>query len=82
MLETPYPYMQPSANQLLNMLARLVEIYTNTLVVIGVLLLILLLWLCVSELQQSKRSKQASRRVRANPSRQMARHRLLEDSLF
>ena len=82
MLETSYPYMQPSADQIMNMLGRLIELYTNTLVVIGALLLVLLLWFCISELQQSKRSKRASRRARANPSRQMARHRLLEDSLF
>ena len=62
MLNTTYPYMQSSANQFIEVLNNIVEVYTNAVLVVGLLLLVLLVWLCASELQQSQR-----RRVKRQP---------------
>ena len=61
MLNTSFPFMQSSSDQLMEMFGRLIEVYTNTVLAIGILLLILLIWLCASELQQSRQSRRARR---------------------
>ncbi|HKP11911.1 MAG TPA: hypothetical protein VJZ91_07355, partial [Blastocatellia bacterium] len=76
------PYMQSSADQFVDLLGRLIEVYTTTLLVIGALLLVLTVWLCVSELRQSKRAARTGRRLPATPPRRAAARRLLEESLF
>jgi hypothetical protein len=57
MLNTTYPYMQSSANQFIEVLNHIIEVYSNVVLVVGLLLLILLVWLCASELQRSKQGK-------------------------
>ena len=74
------PYMQSSADQMIDMLGRLIALYTTTVLVIGALLLLLMVWLCVSELRQSKTSRRADRRAPASPPRQAVAHTLLEES--
>ena len=63
MLNTAYPYMQSSANQFVEVLNHIVEVYSHVVLVVGLLLLILLVWLCASELQQSRQR----RRVKHQP---------------
>lgn len=84
MFNTSYPYMQSSANQFIEMLNRIVEVYTNAVLVIGILLLVLLVWLCASELQQSKQDRRAARQPQTNCPRTVTRchavRGLLEES--
>lgn len=68
MSNTPYPYLQGSSNQLLDTLQTFVNVYTNVAILLGALLLVLLVWLCVSELRQSPPRFSASRKLTANHS--------------
>ena len=68
MSNTPYPYLQGSSNQLLDTLQIFVNVYTNVAILLGALLLVLLVWLCVSELRQSPPRFSASRKLKANHS--------------
>jgi hypothetical protein len=61
MVNTSYPYMQASGDQLIDMLEKLVAIYTHVAVILGAMLLVLMVWLCFSELQQSKKLMRAAR---------------------
>jgi hypothetical protein len=61
MLNTSFPFMQSSSDQFMEVFGRLIEVYTNTVLAVGILLLILLVWLCASELQQVKQSRRARR---------------------
>ena len=88
MVNTPYPYIQASENQLIDMLEKLVDTYTHVVVILGAMLLVLLVWLCFSELRQSQKLKRAARNPRMNqpqrPSgRRPTRHRaFIEDSFI
>jgi hypothetical protein len=81
MLNTSYPYMQSSANQFIEMLNHIVEIYTSAVLVIGVLLLVLL---CATELQQSRQGRRATRQPQTHRPHAVARRHgargLLEES--
>jgi hypothetical protein len=68
MLNTSFPFMQSSSDQFMEVFQKLIEVYTNTVLAIGIMLLILLVWLCASELQQSKRSRRAKRQPQARQS--------------
>ena len=65
MLNTTYPYVQASGNQVVDMLESLVDTYTSIATIIGALLLVLLICLCIAELRQpakaSKRPASAKR---------------------
>ena len=63
MVNTPYPYMQASGDQLIDMLKKLVDVYTHVAVILGAMLLVLLVWLCFSELWQSQKLKRAARKT-------------------
>ena len=88
MVNTPYPYMQASGNQIIDMLEKLVATFTHVAVIMGAMLLVLMVWLCVSELRQSQKLKRATRNPRMNqpqrPSgRRPTRHRaFIEDSFI
>lgn len=49
------PYMQTSGNQIVDMLETLVNACINITIILGAMILVLMVWLCVSELQQSKK---------------------------
>jgi hypothetical protein len=81
MVNTPYPYMQASGNQLVDMLEKLVGIFTNVAIILGAMLLVLMVWLCVSELRQSQKLKRAARKpLRNQPQRSSGRRAFIEES--
>ena len=65
MLNTTYPYVQASGNQVVDMLESVVDAYTNVAILIGALLVLILICLCIAELRQpaqaAKRSAGAKR---------------------
>ena len=81
MVNTPYPYMQASGNQLIDLLTKLVDAYTHVAVILGAMLLVLLVWLCFSELRQSQKLKRAARNPRMDqPQRPTRRRAFIEES--
>ena len=88
MVNTPYPYMQASGDQLIDMLKKLVDVYTHVAVILGAMLLVLLVWLCLSELWQSQKLKRAARNPLMNQPQCPARRRptrrraFIEDSFI
>ena len=81
MVNTPYPYMQASGNQLIDMLEKLVDTYIHIMVILGAMLLVLLVWLCFSELRQSQKLKRAARNPLMNqPQRPSGRRAFIEES--
>jgi hypothetical protein len=59
MLNTPYPYLQASGNHLVDTLETLIDMYANAAAIIGAVLLIILVWLCLAELQRSSIARRA-----------------------
>jgi hypothetical protein len=88
MVNTPYPYMQASGNQIIEMLEKLVSVFTYVAVILGAMLLVLLVWLCFSELRQSQKLKRAARNPLMNQPQRPARRRptrhraFIEDSFI
>lgn len=81
MVNTPYPYMQASGTQIVDMLEKLVDTYIHFMVILGAILLVLLVWLCVSELRQSQKLKRAARKpLRNQPQRPSGRRAFIEES--
>jgi hypothetical protein len=72
------PYMQASGNQIVDMLETLVNACINVTVILGAMILVLMVWLCFSELRQSKKRRRVIRSPRMDqpqrpPSRQPTR---------
>ena len=81
MTNTPYPYMQASGNQIMDMLETMVNAYTNVTIILAAMFLVLLVWLCISELRQSKDRRRIVGSPRLNqPHRTAHRRGLLEES--
>lgn len=81
MLDTTYPYMQASGNQVINMLETLVDAYTNVATVIGAMLLVLLICLCIAELRQpAKSSRAGGPLLKRSSARRLGERSLLEES--
>lgn len=82
MLNTPYPYLQASGNHLIEMLETLIDMYANAAAIIGAVLLIVLVWLCLSELQRSSIAKRAGGSLAKRPptSRQLSERGWLGES--
>ncbi|MFL6273824.1 MAG: hypothetical protein ACJ74G_01330 [Blastocatellia bacterium] len=82
MLNTPYPYLQASGNHLVDMLETLIDMYANAAAIIGAVLLIVLVWLCLSELQRSSIAKRAGGSLAKRPPapRRLGERRWLEES--
>jgi hypothetical protein len=87
MSDMPYSYLQASGNQMIKMLETIVDAYTHVAIILSVSLLALLLWLCFSELRQSKKRSRMGHKHRPDsmnrpsgdgPSRPRAR---LEESV-
>ena len=62
MLNTFHPYWQASGDQIIHLLDTLAGAYTKVAIIIGAMLLVLLVWLCIAELQQSKKLHRATRK--------------------
>jgi hypothetical protein len=60
------PYMQASGNQIVDMLETLVNACINITIILGAMILVLMVWLCVSELQQSKKRLRVIRSPRTD----------------
>ena len=88
MVNTPYPYMQASGDQLIDILKKLVDVYIYVAVILGAMLLVLLVWLCFSELRQSQKLKRVARNPLMNQPQRPARRRptrrraFIEDSFI
>lgn len=73
MTNTPYPYMQASGNQIMEMLETVVNAYTVVTIILAAALLVLLAWLCISELLQSKDRRRVVGSPRPNQPQRTAR---------
>jgi hypothetical protein len=63
------------------MLEKLVDTFTHVAVILGAMFLILLVWLCLSELRQSQKLKRAARNPLVNqPQRPSGRRAFIEES--
>ncbi|HJQ24700.1 MAG TPA: hypothetical protein VKA60_12350 [Blastocatellia bacterium] len=82
MLNTTYPYVQASGNQVVDMLEKLIDTYTSITAIIGALLLVLLICLCIAELRQPARVKRAGGSLSKRPAgaKRHGERRLLESS--
>jgi len=75
MLNTTYPYVQASGNQMVEMLESVVDAYANVAILIGAMLAVILICLCIAELRQPA---QASKRPAG--AKRLGERRLLESS--
>lgn len=82
MVSTPYPYMQASGNQIVDLLETVVNACINVTVILGVMLLVLLVWLCFFELWQSKKRMRVVRSPRMNQPQRPPGRRPIRDAAF
>jgi hypothetical protein len=64
MLNSSYPYMQASGNQIADTFQTFADAYTTVTIILAAMLLVLLTWFSISELRQSKPVARTARRPR------------------